>query len=199
MTANNARRKHPNAAPGKFLRLAISLSTLLYTIFHPILFVANMLFVIFTAISDVVRIIKNKGQDYQVYLLKIIISFVWCSVLVLDAQLSLIDQIGIQLKSPLFETCRHSGVSIAGGYTLAVCDKDDRWWRYGFTKAIIYDSSDQIGIPASKRTKEWVSIAVSMGEQVPFGILGFSARRLTGHYYSVSFFDDRQPDLIDGV
>jgi hypothetical protein len=94
-----------------------------------------------------------------------------------------------------FERCKASGVALPQGHRLSVCERDDRWWRYDLTRVIIYDSSDNVLLPQFDPTSEWRRAAVQIAADAPFGIVGFTAKRLSGHFFLVDFSDDLSPNV----
>jgi hypothetical protein len=105
-----------------------------------------------------------------------------------------LEIIEIKMGMNKFSSCATRGVDVAKDQRLAICEIDNRWWRYGFTTAIIYDSSHQIELSHSHRAPQWEEAARHL-PGVPFGIVGFSATRLVGNYYGITFFDDQLPDF----
>lgn len=89
--------------------------------------------------------------------------------------------------------CVNSSAVIDRNNRLSVCYRKD-WDRWGYVESIVYDSSDQIIQSTSKRSAAWEAASISLDRKAPFGILGFTAWRLTGHYYLVRFYYDADPN-----
>jgi hypothetical protein len=83
-----------------------------------------------------------------------------------------------------------------GGQVLSVCDVNNKWWRDGITTAIVYDSSGQIEWAQGKRSQEWKSADLSLGNVVPFGIIGFTVQGLGDGLYVVDFDNNLTQNVI---
>jgi hypothetical protein len=119
----------------------------------------------------------------------------WEALLVLNQAGGWTDIIAIKLDTQKYDACKNSGV-VFDGKRLSVCDTNDKWWRAGFTEAIVYDSSGQILREHSPHSDDWLNAALSQNIHAPFGVVGFEAFRLTGDFYRVTFYDDRSDELI---
>lgn len=83
-------------------------------------------------------------------------------------------------------TCIRSAVELGHGAVFGVCV--DHFDNLSATaNLIVYDSSDEIVLPAEKRSPEWTKTV--RGMKIPFGVpdLTFEARKMIGHFYDVDF------------
>jgi hypothetical protein len=85
-----------------------------------------------------------------------------------------------------------SSASNYGVGVLAVCDHHD---LDSNVEAIIFDSGDEIAKPAAHRSSEWEKAANALVPAVPFGIEGFTATKIYGHFYRVYFSPEESPGL----
>jgi hypothetical protein len=86
-----------------------------------------------------------------------------------------------------FHACSVQGVEIRGGQFISVCQVGHRV-REGIPEisAIIYDSSGLI-VDENNRSNEWRFAALTFSDKLPFGIAPFSAIRIYGNFYLLSF------------
>jgi hypothetical protein len=103
-----------------------------------------------------------------------------------NGRMNWISLIEIKLGFNGYEKCRLDGKQISKDERISVCEREniDGW---GITRAVIYDSSDQIILPEDERTLNWNYAAAALGHSAPFGISDFSAKKITGHFYMVYF------------
>ncbi len=119
----------------------------------------------------------------------------WGLSLYFDQEYRWSEIIAIKTQKKKYENCKKSGIDFNEGH-LSVCNENGKWWRYGFTESIIYDSSGQIMNQHRPHSPGWINAALTLNKQAPFGIVGFEARPLTGNFYLVTFYDDLEDELI---
>lgn len=179
---------------------ALVLAATLYTRFHPILFAANLGISLVMAIVAFAGLCRSGfGKRFAKGLVKgrllaILAPIVWYGFLELNLHHSWVETVEIRLHSNKFASCAASGIAVDAGQRLSVCEIDNRWWRYGFTKAIVYDSSRQVALAHPHRTRAW-ELATRRIVEVPFGTVGYSVSPLGGNYYALFFQDDELPDF----
>ena len=118
---------------------------------------------------------------------------VWGSLLIFNHGHHWTDRLLIKLEAKKYESCRSTGVEFKGN-RLSVCATNENWWRFNFTEAVVYDSSGQIMRQHRLHSPDWINAALTLGR--PFGSGEFSARRLTGDFYLVTFYYARDDELI---
>jgi hypothetical protein len=181
---------------GKILAWVILLLTAYLARFHPIIFgnilLISLAVVLFSIISLCKAVFRRRTCRNQ--LVMIVGTVFWYILLLSIPNYFWLEIIEIKMGMNKFSSCATRGVDVAKDQRLAICEIDNRWWRYGFTTAIIYDSSHQIELSHSHRAPQWEEAARHL-PGVPFGIVGFSATRLVGNYYGITFFDDQLPDF----
>lgn len=178
------------------LKWAILLVTSLYTRFHPVLFSLNLGVSAVLAIVAFAGLCRSafRGRMDQARLAAVVIPVAWYGCFELNLHYSWVERVEIELHMNTFASCAARGVEVGAGQRLSICEVDNRWWRYGFTKAIVYDSSGQVALAHPHRTPVWEQAAHRMSG-VPFGIVGFSVSHLRGNYYALFFEDDKLPDF----
>jgi hypothetical protein len=119
----------------------------------------------------------------------------WGFLLHFDEEYRWSEITAIKIETKKYDACKKSGIDFEEGH-LSVCNENGNWWRYGFTEAIIYDSSGQIMRQHRPHSAGWVNAALTLGKQAPFGSVGFDARHLVGDFYLVTFYDDLDDELI---
>jgi len=97
------------------------------------------------------------------------------------------ENIRESLNDPIFLACKEQATPIGKEGVLGVCTRYDD--IYGQTDTVIYDSTDEILMPASHRSTAWIAITNSNTIHAPFGVLGFDVERIAGHYYRVVFWN----------
>jgi hypothetical protein len=83
--------------------------------------------------------------------------------------------------------CIQSAVELGHGAAFGVCVHHND--NLAITaNLIVYDSRDEIVLPAEKRSPEWTKTVFGM--KTPFGVPDFTltARKMIGHFYDVDFF-----------
>ncbi len=104
----------------------------------------------------------------------------------------------IKLNPRIFSQCVKNAISISGGGAIGVCEYTQLQaigTELGINtsyivKSIIYDSTDQILINETQRSREWYQSAYVLRKMVPFGRIGHRTEKLIGHYYYVVFNTD---------
>lgn len=102
------------------------------------------------------------------------------------------EDIRESLKDPIFVACKENAMPVGKEGFLGVCTRYDD--ISGQTDTIIYDSTDQILLPPTRRSQEWLKMALAMATKAPFGIAGFDVEQIANHYYRV-VFTDANPDF----
>ena len=101
------------------------------------------------------------------------------------------DRLFIRMNPGKMSSCVTHGVKFGENQILALCDADTQTWRWGATKALIYDSSGQILLAPEQRSSEWSCAALALNDKegvpAPFGVAGYAAEHLTGNFYLVLF------------
>lgn len=188
----------------KYIILAILIAyVMVWVQYHPILFfIVSVVFAgyLVTLLVGAIFILISKqkrathGRRLMRHMVIAICIVLWESLLQFNQAGGWTDILAIKLNTKKYDACRRSGVAFDGN-RLAVCSVDEKWWRLEFTEAIIYDTSGQITRKHSQLTPGWVQAALQLKE-VPFGVVGFDATRLSGDFYLVTFYDNRDDDLI---
>lgn len=171
------------------VQLLMLLLLLSWIQFHPFLF-AISLAIIFTCLLFLIfSFLKHRGMRWKITGFGILTTFaiVWTFFLWINVRCNIFDRVFIAARLPPYAQCEKYGVAVDKNSHLSVCSKDDEWWRYGFTRAVIYDSSGQIERSDNSRDEAWRHAALSLDHIVPFGIVGFEAKKVTGSYYVVTF------------
>ncbi|ACC75179.1 hypothetical protein PPMP20_01755 [Paraburkholderia phymatum] len=172
--------------------------------YHPILFfIVSVIFAgyLVTLLVGACFILISKqkrathGRRLVRHLAIAICVFLWEALLVFNHAGGWTDILAIKLDTKKYDACKNSGVAFDGN-RLSVCDTNDKWWRAGFTEAIVYDSSGQILREHPPHSDDWLNAALSPNIHAPFGVVGFEARRLTGDFYLITFYDDLSDELI---
>ncbi|WP_459621432.1 hypothetical protein [Burkholderia sp. 3C] len=101
-----------------------------------------------------------------------------------------IPMLDIRFHAASYEACKRDAVTFDDNQKLSVCWQDIRWEGWGFTEALIYDSSDQVASGSNHYSLGWRASARSLAGKAPFGILGFEASPLGRHFYFVTFYED---------
>jgi hypothetical protein len=98
-----------------------------------------------------------------------------------------LDLAKLRFRSNEFAECVRTAAPLDGG-RFKVCEhlSDD---DSDTDTMIIYDSTDQISLPAARRSVAWKNFVLSL-EHTPFGMLDFKVQPLRGHFYKVFFFDN---------
>ncbi|MCA7953309.1 hypothetical protein LGM43_23865 [Burkholderia seminalis] len=169
----------------------ILLCALTYIQFRPLLIglsaIAATLVIAFWIATLLRR--QHKRSRMHLYFITLVICGLWSSFLFANFKYYLIDLALIKIHAPAYENCKNNGAVTDSKFSLSVCSVNNEWWRFGFTRAVVYDSSNQILREPKNRSKEWRDAALSLNRQVPFGIVGFEARKLSQNYYAVTFYD----------
>jgi len=98
-------------------------------------------------------------------------------------------------------TCKQRATPVKDRGALGVCERHDHddglmYSSEPYVDTIIYDSTGEIELESSMRSKVWNSVALSLDKQAPFGILGFhDIKRIGGHFYAVVFDAQFRPDI----
>ena len=97
--------------------------------------------------------------------------------------LHIIDRLDLALFNAFYQKCAQSADQTANG-GFAVC-----WTRDTFSAvdAVVYDSSDQIALPPNARSAEWTKVALKSPVMAAFGVDGFHANLIRGHFYRIYF------------
>lgn len=178
------------------LKWMVLLIATLYTRFHPVLFALNLGVSLVLAIVAFAGLCRSvfRGRIDRAQLAAIAVPIAWYGFLVLNLHYSWVERVEIELHMNKFASCAARGVEVVNGQRLSICEIDNRWWRYCFTKAIVYDASRQVELSRVHRTPAWERAAHQM-KGVPFGVVGFSVSHLRGSYYALFFEDDKLPDF----
>lgn len=181
-----------------FTWTALLLIAITYSEYHPLLLIALCVIIIIFVISLITSLARNNPWETRIRSgICAIAILAWCLLLYTNFKKDWLDIIFIEINSQTYVNCISDGVAFDTNKALSVCKKYEKWWRYGFTKAIAFDSSGQIILKHASRDPEWIRAALSLDRKAPFGIIGFTARRLTGNFYSVIFYNDLPQDLIN--
>jgi hypothetical protein len=91
----------------------------------------------------------------------------------------------VRLKLFSQTACIQSAMDLGHGAAFGVCV-----WHHDdlsvTANLIVYDSSDEIALPAESRSLEWTKVASRLSL---VGQLNFRARRMVDHFYDVDFFE----------
>lgn len=134
-----------------------------------------------------------KPRMLVILIVVIVGEFVWP---IANRKYHWLEAVEIKFGKKVYAECPLNGVSFGRNEILSVCQVNDNWWRWGFTEAVIYDSSGQVGENNINRSNDWARAALSLNSKVPFGIVGFDAFNFGGGYYLVTFFDDKPENVI---
>jgi hypothetical protein len=110
-----------------------------------------------------------------------------------------VSTVPIFVNEPQFVACRKNAKAVEGKGAIGVCLREDHddglmYSSVPYVETIIYDSTDEIYNKAPLRSKPWKDTARSLARQAPFGIYGFHAKSIGGHYYEVTFDAQDKPD-----
>ena len=178
----------------KYSYAALTLSlliTMAWAQYHPIISFFVLLFIVALLLKLIVKIFKY-WKDFHIRICSILSALaivIWAIMLQGNLRRDWLAFILIEFNQKTYASCKTSGIIFDGNQRLAVCSVDDKWWRDELTKSIIYDSSGQIMLKQNQRSEGWVNAALALQRKAPFGIIGFSARRLTGDFYVANFTD----------
>jgi hypothetical protein len=103
-----------------------------------------------------------------------------------------IDLAKINVFTSKMLSCVSSSKIIKDNIGINICDRQDLDF-VETTNTIVYDGSDEIILPFNARSNDWNRAAREL-HNAPFGVMGFSVRRLTGHFYDVQFSYSQPPD-----
>jgi hypothetical protein len=182
---------------GFCFELILILGILTLAQFHPILIVTFAVAGVAVALP-IAFLLQRGGWSSIVakYALFVGVAVMWATFLVGNVKYLFIDRAFIALRAKPYKLCEIDGVKINSNTHLSVCSVDKEWWRFGLTRAVIYDSSGEIESAAELRSESWRRAALSLDRVVPFGIVGFKVNRITGYYYLATFHDDVEQNVV---
>jgi hypothetical protein len=104
------------------------------------------------------------------------------------------DGLPASLKTPQFQQCKDKAKPVGKEGSLGVCERSESGLE--ITRAIVYDSTDEVMLAYPDRSEAWKQIANSLDKEAPFGIIGFSVdKRIADHYYAVIFQNGLPPNF----
>jgi hypothetical protein len=105
-----------------------------------------------------------------------------------------VDRLKVNFIYEANSECLSSSEIIRDDFRIGVCERHDLD-SIETINTIIYDSSGEVQLPAGFHSKDWRNAAFKLGHKAPFGIMGFSARKIKGNFYDVQFSYSASPDL----
>ncbi|ALK30865.1 hypothetical protein bpln_1g20810 [Burkholderia plantarii] len=100
------------------------------------------------------------------------------------------SMLDIRFNSASYSACIRNSERFDGNQKLSVCWMDSRMDHWGFSEALVYDSSGEIASKSGHYSSAWVKAALSIQSKAPFGIIGFEAQPLGRNFYLVTFSED---------
>jgi hypothetical protein len=179
-----------------FLLLLFLLLFIKCGLFQPLLWIPLLLSILgFTGYWLVNIVRPSTSVPYRcVCSISIAIVASWCVLIVENFKHGLTYRAGVVLQLPSYRACAsRDGVVFDNGYRLAVCDVQREPWSFGVTNALVYDSSDEILRAPKNQSSSWKAAAESLSQNAPFGVAGYEANCLRGHYFFVRFYEDMGP------
>jgi hypothetical protein len=170
---------------GSFLLVYSASITVLYPTRNLMVIVSFVLFAIFLlrSIYYLFQARYVRALSYVVPHITLILIMVSLAMVESLVGLNIPDTIRMSLFSRT--ACIQSAVDLGHGTAFGVCvwHNDDLSVT---ANLIIFDSSDEIALPAERRSPEWVRIA---SRRSLVGSLDFKSRRMIDHFYDVDFFE----------
>jgi hypothetical protein len=97
-------------------------------------------------------------------------------------------RVAMALEKSKYESCKRGGATLGNGSVLNVCSENSDWADWGFSEAVVYDSSDELARTNKDYSPSWRSAAKALNKKAPFGMMGFDALALNSHFYLVTFY-----------
>uniref|UniRef100_UPI003BEF2608 hypothetical protein n=1 Tax=Burkholderia arboris TaxID=488730 RepID=UPI003BEF2608 len=142
---------------------------------------------------------RSLGNMGVVNILLLMATISWAGFISANRNYGIVDYFLIVVDAHPFDECRRDGVVFQDGTRLSICKTEKAWWRFGFIRSIVYDTSGQISLEDGNPTKEWSLAATQLGGGLDkgvsrnrgalFGISPYTERRIYSSYYLVDFYD----------
>ncbi|WP_232465975.1 hypothetical protein [Burkholderia ubonensis] len=167
----------------------------------PILYFASILviFLIFAFYLAMRLKARSLGNTGAANILLLIAAVGWIGFISANRNYGIVDYFLIVADVQPFDECRRDGVIFKDGTRLSICKTEKAWWRFGFIRSIVYDTSGQIALEDGNPTNEWNVAARQLGGGLEkgvskdrgalFGISPYTERRIYSSYYLVDFYD----------
>lgn len=104
-------------------------------------------------------------------------------------------RVSMALEKSKYESCTRGGATLGNGSVLNVCSENSDWADWGFSEAVVYDSSDELARTKEDYSSSWRSAAKSLNKKAPFGMMGFDALALGSHFYLVTFYQETNSNI----
>ena len=166
--------------------------------YSPILYATAILAIFVSTIIFLIKIVKKRHSgELAVDFIFVAAIFAWMGFIVANRDCAVIDYFLIVIDAHPYDECRRDGIVFKDGTRLSICKTEERWWRFGFIRSIVYDSSKQIARDDQNSTPEWANAAAMFGEGkgIPkdrgwlYGSYPYSVTRIYGDYYFVDFYN----------
>ncbi|WP_246794917.1 hypothetical protein [Burkholderia perseverans] len=169
--------------------------------YHPVLFIFCVLFFLGFAIVFFYCLVFRRGLIKRGWwwVMSMVSMLVWMILISLNRNDGIFDYLEVRSEMAEFQVCKDDGVSISSGGKFSICKTEEYWWRSGFVRSIIYDSSGQILYLNKRQTSDWSAATLKLGNGLAkgvapdrgglFGISPYDARHLYGNYYIVDFYN----------
>jgi hypothetical protein len=107
----------------------------------------------------------------------------WCE----EKVIHLVDELRLNSLGDKKLICQRDAIAIADAGKIGICETH---FLENYIYTLIYDSTDEIASSNSSFSTQWQAAALSLGNEAPFGVMGFQVSKIEGHYYRVIFYDD---------
>ncbi|WP_175955281.1 hypothetical protein [Burkholderia sp. BCC0405] len=144
-------------------------------------------------------VMKRHSGEWVANLIFLAAIFAWMGFIAANRNYAIIDYFLIVIDAHPFDECRRDGIVFKDGTRLSICKTEEKWWRFGFIRSIVYDTSGQVALEDGHPTVEWNAAAqqlggglekgVSKGRGGLFGISPYTEKRIYSDYYLVDFYD----------
>ncbi|WP_423383703.1 hypothetical protein [Burkholderia sp. LMG 32019] len=169
--------------------------------YSPILYLMVMAAAFLLVIAYFVRKLVRRPTDGMggANFLFLVIIIAWLGFISANRNYGIFDYFLMVIDAHPFDECRNDGVVFKDGTRLSICKTEKKWWRFGFVRSIVYDTSGQVALEDGNPTVEWSAAARQLGGGLEkgvsedrgglFGISPYTERRIYSSYYLVDFYD----------